>query len=43
VDNCSTREHPKVRNWLKRNKRFHMHLVPASSSWLNIIERRFRG
>ena len=42
VDNYSTHKHPKVRNWLKRHKRFHMHFIPTSSSWLNVIERWFR-
>jgi transposase len=42
VDNYATHKHPKVRNWLKRHKRFHIHFTPTSSSWLNIIERWFR-
>lgn len=42
VDNYSTHKHPNVRNWLKRHKRFHMHFIPTSSSWLNVIERWFR-
>jgi len=42
VDNYSAHKHLKVRNWLKRNKRFHMHFIPTSSSWLIIIERWFR-
>jgi len=29
--------------WLKRHKRFHIHFIPTSSSWLNLIERFFRG
>lgn len=29
-------------NGLKRHKRFHMHFIPTSSSWLNVIERWFR-
>lgn len=41
VDNYATHKHPKVKAWLKRNKRFHMHFIPTSSSWLNIIERWF--
>jgi hypothetical protein len=41
-DNYATHKHPKVQNWLKRHKRFHMHFVPTSSSWLNVIERWFR-
>jgi transposase len=42
VDNYNTHKHAKVRNWLKRHKRFHMHFIPTSSSWLNIVERWFR-
>ena len=43
VDNYSTDKHPKVRKLLKRHKRFHMHGIPTSSSWLNVIERWFRA
>jgi transposase len=42
VDNYATHKHPKVRRWLSKNKRFHVHFVPTSSSWLNVIERWFR-
>jgi transposase len=42
VDNYSTHKHPKVQSWLKRHKRFHMHFIPTSSSWLNLVERWFR-
>jgi transposase len=42
VDNYSTHKHPKVKNWLRRHKRFHIHFIPTSSSWLNVIERWFR-
>ena len=42
VDNYATHKHPKVKAWLKRHKRFHMHFTPTSSSWLNVIERWFR-
>jgi transposase len=42
VDNYSTHKHPKVKAWLKRHPRFHLHFVPASSSWLNLVERWFR-
>jgi transposase len=43
VDNYATHKHPKVQSWLKRHKRFHMHFIPTSSSWLNVIERWFRN
>jgi transposase len=42
VDNYSTHKHPKVKAWLKRHPRFHLHFVPTSSSWLNLVERWFR-
>lgn len=42
VDNYATHKHPKVLAWLKRHKRFHIHFIPTSSSWLNVIERFFR-
>jgi len=42
VDNYATHKHPKVKSWLKRHPRFHMHFIPTSSSWLNLIERWFR-
>lgn len=34
VDNYSTHKHEKVRRWLARHPRFHMHFTPTSSSWL---------
>jgi transposase len=42
IDNYGTHKHPKVKRWLKRHPRFHMHYLPTSSSWLNLIERWFR-
>jgi len=42
ADNYATHKHPKVKAWLKRHPRFHMHFIPTSSSWLNVIERFFR-
>ncbi len=41
VDNYATHKHPKVMAWLKRHKRFHVHFISTSSSWLNVIERFF--
>lgn len=41
VDNYSTHKHPRVRTWLKRHPRFHLHFTPTSSSWLNLVERWF--
>ena len=42
IDNYATHKHEKVKNWLKRHPRFHVHFTPTSSSWLNLIERWFR-
>ena len=42
VDNYSTHKHPRVKAWLKRHPRFHIHFTPTSSSWLNLVERWFR-
>lgn len=42
VDNYSTHKHIRVKSWLKRHPRFHIHFIPTSSSWLNLIERWFR-
>src|SRR3989454_799377 len=42
VDNYSTHKHPKVKQWIKRHKRFHLHFIPTSSSWLNLVECAFR-
>ena len=42
VDNYCTHKHDKVQRWLKRHPRFHVHFIPTSSSWLNLIERWFR-
>lgn len=42
ADNYCTHKHAKVKRWLKRHPRFHMHFTPTSSSWLNMVERFFR-
>ena len=41
VDNYGTHKHANVQEWLKRHPRFRLHFIPTSSSWLNMIERRF--
>jgi len=43
VDNYSTHKHPRVKSWLARNPRVHLHFIPTSSSWLNLVERWFRN
>ena len=42
LDNYATHKHPDVQKWLARNRRFHLHFTPTSSSWLNLVERWFR-
>jgi len=42
VDNYRTHKHPRVQSWLRRHPRFHLHFIPTSSSWLNLVERWFR-
>jgi len=42
VDNYGTHKHPRVKSWLKRHPRFHLHFIPTSSSWLNLVERWLR-
>jgi len=42
VDNYSTHKHAKVKRWLERHPRFHVHFTPTSASWLNLVERWFR-
>ena len=42
LDNYATHKHPKVKAWLAKPPRFHLHSTPTSASWLNMIERFFR-
>jgi transposase len=42
VDNYATHKHPRVKSWLAKHRRFHLHFTPTSSSWLNLVERWFR-
>jgi transposase len=41
VDNYATHKHAKVKAWLKKHPRFHLHFTPTSASWLNQVERFF--
>src|SRR6266487_6726825 len=46
TDRTTGRQEPWValarRNqWIQRHKRFHLHFIPTSSSWLNLVERWF--
>ena len=40
-DNYGTHKHAKVKAWLARRPRFHLHFTPTYSSWLNQVERWF--
>lgn len=42
-DNYATHKHPKVKEWLEKHPRFHIHFTPTSASWLNMVERFFRS
>jgi transposase len=42
ADNYFTHKTPHVQRWLKKHPRIHMHFIPTSSSWLNLVERWFR-
>lgn len=41
ADNYGTHKHAKVRAWLARRPRFHLHHTPTYASWLNQVERWF--
>jgi len=41
LDNYATHKHQKVRNWLAKHPRFHVHFTPTYASWLNQVERWF--
>ena len=41
LDNYGTHKTKAVQKWLKRHKRFKLHFIPTSSSWLNLVERFF--
>ena len=41
MDNYGTHKVDKVRGWLARHPRYHVHFTPTSGSWLNLVERLF--
>jgi transposase len=41
LDNYATHKTPAIKDWLLKHPRFHLHFTPASSSWLNLVERWF--
>ena len=42
LDHYATHKHAKVKAWLAKHPRFHLHFTPTSASWLNMVERFFR-
>ncbi len=41
LDNLSAHKTPKVKMWLLRHRRFHLHFTPTYGSWMNMVERWF--
>lgn len=41
LDNYGTHKTPEVQAWLKTHRRFVLHYIPTSTSWLNLVERWF--
>ena len=41
LDNYGTHKTARVRDWLKKRPRYHLHFTPTHSSWLNQVERWF--
>jgi transposase len=41
MDNYTTHKTERVKRWLLRNPRFHIHFIPTHSSWLNMVESWF--
>lgn len=42
VDHDGPHKHPRVKSWIRRHPRFHLHVIPTSSSWVNMVARWFR-
>ena len=41
ADNYATHKTALIRNWFAKRPRFHIHFMPTSASWLNLVERWF--
>lgn len=41
LDNYGTHKTARVRRWLQKRPRYHLHFTPTHSSWLNQVERWF--
>jgi DDE superfamily endonuclease len=42
MDNYGAHKVSKVRGWLTRHPRYHVHFTPTSGSWLNLVEASSR-
>ena len=44
LDNLSAHKAPEITKWLAhpRRQRWHLHFIPTSSSWVNLVERWFK-
>ncbi len=41
MDNYATHKTPRIKAWLARRPRYHVHFTPTSASWINQVERWF--
>jgi len=41
LDNYATHKTARIRRWLAKRPRYHVHFTPTSASWLNLVERWF--
>ena len=41
LDNYATHKAPTIQRWLATHRRYHLHFIPTSSSWLNQVETWF--
>jgi len=41
LDNYGTHKAPRIRRWLARHPRYHVHFTPTEASWINLVERWF--
>jgi len=41
LDNSATHKTARIRRWLAKRPRYHVHFTPTSASWMNLVERWF--
>jgi transposase len=41
LDNSATHKTKRIRDWLAKRPRYHVHFTPTSASWINQVERWF--